>query len=99
MLGRVVEHVAALAQGGEVAWDVVPRIVIEMRAGEDDIGRADAAKREAIADRDPPAPLRAPASRFGVPPAPVAEMRDEAAMRPCTLFAARAGAAEPDRLR
>ena len=42
MLGRVVEHVAALTQGGEVSRHVVPRVVIEMRASEHDVGGVDA---------------------------------------------------------
>ncbi len=37
MLGRIVEHVATLAQRSEVGWHIVPRIMIEMRAGKDDI--------------------------------------------------------------
>ncbi len=99
MLCRIVKHVAALAQRGEVDRHVVPRIVIEMRTGQNDIGRADAGQLEPVADRDPPTARRAPASRLGVPPSPVAEVRDEAAMRPRTMFAAGAGAAEPDRIR
>jgi hypothetical protein len=99
MLGRIVEHVAALAQRGEIARHVVPRIMIEMRAGQHHIGRADAGEVDAIADRDPPPPRRPPAPGACIPPAPVAEMCDEAPMRPRAAFAARAGTTEADRVR
>lgn len=33
MFSRIVAHVAGLAQSGQVAWSVVPRVVIEMRGG------------------------------------------------------------------
>ena len=99
MFGRVVEHMAALAQGREVCRHVVPRIVIEMCAGEDDIGGADANQLEAIADRDPSTSLGTPAARFGVPPAAIAEMCNETPMRPRAMFAARPGPTKADRVR
>ena len=72
MFGRVVEHVAALAQGGQIGGHVVARIMVEMRAGEHHIGRADAAQFEAIAHRDPSPARGSPAGCIAVPPASVA---------------------------
>lgn len=40
MFDRVVKHVTALAKCGEVCRRIVARVLIEMRAGEDDVGRA-----------------------------------------------------------
>jgi hypothetical protein len=40
MFGGIVEHVAALAQRGEIAGGIVARIMVEVRAGEHDIGGA-----------------------------------------------------------
>jgi len=97
MLRSIVEHVAALAQSGEIAGGIVAGIVVEMRAGEHDISGAHAGERHrAASHRDAAAVAVAPAGRGAVPPATVAEMRDMAAMRPAAALAARAGAYEAD---
>ena len=97
MLGRIVDHVATLAKRTQVSWSTVARIMIEVRARQDDIGHPDARKREAALHRDPLALVRSPARRIGVPPAPVAKMRDPTKVRPTALLAAPAGTLEPDR--
>jgi len=97
MFGRVVEHVAALAQRGEVGGIVVAGIVVEMRAGQHNKGRAHRRQPARAANRDAPPPIGPPASRLAIPPAPVAQMRDPPAMRPCAPLASAPRAAEPDR--
>ena len=98
MLRGVMDDVAPLTESLEVRWYAVARIMIEVRAGQHDIGRPDAAKREAaFLHRDAPALIRAPARSVCIPPTPVTQMRDPAEMRPTTLFAAPTGTAEPDR--
>jgi len=99
MFGRIVEHMAALAQCGEIARQVMARVMIEMRAGEHDIGRTDAEHIEPFANRDPSTTVRTPIAGIGIPPSPVAEMRDEAQMWPRTSLAARTGTLETDRVR
>ncbi|TCQ02324.1 hypothetical protein C8J40_1197 [Sphingomonas sp. PP-CC-3A-396] len=78
MLGCIVEHMAALAERGEIAGHIVARIMIEMRASQDHVGCADASQVQAIPDDDPPATFRPPEPGVGVPPASVTKMRDEA---------------------
>ena len=99
VFGRIVEHMATLAQCGEIARHVVARIMIEMRAGEHDIGRTYAEHVQPFANRDPSTTVRTPRAGIGIPPSPVAEMRDEAQMRPRTSLAARTGTIETDRIR
>ena len=99
MFGRIVEHMATLAQCGEIARQVVARIVIEMCAGEHDIGRTDAEHVQPFANRDPSPTVRTPIAGNGIPPSPVAKMRDEAQMRPRASLATRTGTIESDRVR
>jgi hypothetical protein len=103
MFGCIVEHVAALAQCGEITRHVVARIVIEMRTGQHHIGRTDGGHVEPSpplpSNRDPSAAVRAPMPGVGIPPSPVTEMRDEAQMRPRAPFAARASTSKADRIR
>ena len=93
------EHVAALAQGGEVGGGVVARIMVEMRTGEDDKGRADPRVQGGMADGGPPAAIGAPSAALAVPPSPVTEMRDPPEMRSPAAFATGARAYEADRVR
>ncbi len=53
MLGRIVDHMAALAERREIAGHAVARIVIEMRAGEHDIGRSHRLEDEVALQHDP----------------------------------------------
>ena len=99
VFSRIVEHMAALAQCGEIARQVVARIMVEMCAGEHDIGRTDAEHVQPFANRDPSTTVRTPIAGIGIPPSPVAKMRDEAQMRPRTSLAARTGTIETDRIR
>lgn len=97
MFGRIMNHVAALAERAQVRRSAVARIMIEVRTRQDDIGHPDARKREAALHRDTLALVRSPARRIGVPPAPVAKMRDPTKVRPTALLAAPSGTLEPDR--
>lgn len=97
MLGRIMDHVAALAKRAEVSGRAVARIMIEVRARQDDIGHPNAREHEASLHRDTLALVRSPARRIGVPPASVAKMRHPPKVRPTALLAAPAGAFKPDR--
>lgn len=103
MLGRIVEHVAALAQCGEIARHVVPRIVIEMCTGQHHIGRTNGRHVEPSPplppNCNPSATVRTPIPGIGIPPSPVTEMCDEAEMGSRAPFTARAGTIEADRVR
>ncbi|MDQ0839789.1 hypothetical protein QFZ54_003641 [Sphingomonas faeni] len=103
MFGSIVKHVAALAQCGEITRQIVPRIVIEMRACKHHIGRTDGGHVEPFPslppNRDPSATIRAPIPGVGIPPSSVAQVRDKAQMRSRALFAARASTIEADRVR
>lgn len=97
MLGRIVDHVATLAKRTQVSWSTVARIMIEVRAGQHDIGHPDAREREARLHRDALALVRSPTRRIGVPPTSVAKMRNPSKVWPTALLAAPAGTLEPDR--
>ncbi len=97
MLGRVVDHVAALAERFQVRRRAVPRVMIEMRAGLHDVGHPDPSQCEAALHRDPLALVRSPARRVSVPPASIAKMRHPSEVRPTALLAASASTLEPDR--
>ena len=103
MFRRIVEHVATLAQCREIAWHIVPRIVIKMRACKHRIGCTDRGHIEPSLtlppNRDASATIRAPMPGIGIPPSPIAEMRDEAQMRSPATLAARPGTIETDRVR
>lgn len=97
MFGRIVDHVAALAERFEVRRRAVPRVMIEMRAGQHDVGHPDPRQCEAALHRDPLALVRSPARRISVPPASIAKMCDPPKVRPTALLAASARTLEPDR--
>ena len=99
MFGRVMKHMAALAQCGKIARQIVTRIVIEMCAGEHDIGRPDTRNVEPPPDRDPSATIRTPIADIGIPPPPVTKMRHKTKMRSRAPLAARAGTIEANRVR
>jgi hypothetical protein len=80
MLGRVVNHVAALAERRQIARTIVGRIVVEVRAGDID-PRNSHAHSDVRADyADAPSPSVAPLPAIGIPPAPVTEMKDTGPM-------------------
>ncbi len=97
MLGRVVDHVAALAERFQVRLRTVARVMIEMRAGQNDVGHPDPCQCETGLHRNPLALVRSPARRLRVPPASIAEMCDAPKVRSTALLAAPAGTLEPDR--
>ena len=97
MLGRIVDHVAALAERAEVSRRAVARIMIEVRARQHNIGRPDAREREAALHRNSLALVRSPARRVSVPPASIAKMRHTPKVRATALLATSAGALKPDR--
>ena len=98
MLRSIVEHMTALTERGQIRRCAIPRIVIEMRTGEDDIGGLHDRQRE-TGDGDRLSTIGAPAPRFNVPPASVAEMSDPRQMRSAALFTSRACTIEAYRAR
>ncbi len=99
MLGRVMDHVATLAERSEVARRVVGRIMVQMRAREIDPRDADERQR-ARAWRSHPAPAPvAPLPAIGIPPAAVAQVEHVPTVRTSAMLAAALGAAEANQLR
>src|SRR5436305_915879 len=72
--------------------------MIEVGAGEDDIGCLDSSQRKPL-PLDPPAGVRPPAPRIGVPPPTISEMGDTALVRPCAALAPASGATEANPVR
>lgn len=97
MLRGIVDHVAPLTERLEIGGCAVAWIVIEMRAGQDDVSHPYAGEREAALHGNPLAMSRTPASRLRIPPSAVTEMRNTLKVRPAALLAASTGALEPDR--
>jgi hypothetical protein len=99
MLGRIVDHVAALAQRRQVARPVVAGIMVEMRARDIDAGRPDDRDQIRLARVRPPPLSIAPMPAIAIPPASVAEMHHPTTVRAPTMFAPTLGTAEADYLR
>ena len=99
MLRRIVNHVASLAERGEVAEAVVAGIMVQVRARGVHPGGADDRREIAIRYADAPSPPVPPMPVIGVPPATVAEVEDAGAMRTPAMLATAFGAAEPDQPR
>ncbi|KAK0331449.1 hypothetical protein LTR94_028872, partial [Friedmanniomyces endolithicus] len=95
----VVEDVAPLAERGEIGGAAVARVMIEVRAGENDIGRSHQVKGEAGGNLDLPAAPGAPGACLDVPPAAVTQMRDTPLVRSAALFAASPCPPETDMIR
>jgi len=72
MLDRIVQHVAALTQCREVRRTIVARLMVEMGAGEHDIGHLRLGEQLGVANHDPLASVGAPATRRGIPPSSIA---------------------------
>lgn len=99
MFGSIVDHVASLAERGQVARAVVGRVVVQMRARGIDPGDAHE-RRDIVTRRANPMPSPiTPLPAIGVPPSTVTEMDNVPAMRTLAMFAAPLGAAEPDQPR
>ena len=93
------QHVAALAQGGEVRGLVIRRVVVAVRRRQDDAGRAGALQQAVgwLQAADPLAgPVTPPMGLF-VPPAPVPKVQDHAPVWPAAGLAPTFGTAEADR--
>lgn len=99
MLGSVVDHVAALAERGEIARRVVGRIVIEMRAR--DIHARDPHDRRDVrfGRSNPPPTAIAPLTPIAVPPSPVAQVEHSPSMRAPAMLALSLCPTEPDQPR
>ena len=98
MLGRIVEHVAALAEGDEVAASVAGGVVIAVSSGQDDLRRPHGSKDVVSADpdaEDASAPIT-PAQCLSVLPASVAEVEHALPVRAPVRLAATACAPEAD---
>lgn len=99
MLGRVVGHVAPLAERGEVAGRIVGRIVVQGRAREIDPSDAHD-RRDAGTRRAHPPPLAiTPLPAIGIPPASIAQVKHALAVRARAMLAAPLGATKADQLR
>jgi hypothetical protein len=98
MLWPVVQHVAALAQGGEVGARIAGRIMIEMGAGQHDAGGARETRDVAVRLAYPPPPTIAPVQPRAIPPAPIAEMHDTRAVRPSAMLTFAPCPAKADRV-
>ena len=87
MLGRIVDHVAALAQGGQLVEGAVAWIVMEVGAGQHHFGPL--APCEDILGRASHAPpLRTPPVKpLCIPPPSISEMENTLAMRSPTMLA------------
>jgi hypothetical protein len=100
VLRPVVDHVAALAEGGEVGVRVVRGVVIPMGCGQNDPGPASVAEDVYLCrDPDPAAPAVAPAARIRVPPAPITEVVDHSPVRPPAALTAASRPPEADHSR
>jgi hypothetical protein len=98
MFLRVVQHVATLTKRSEVGGIVVARVVVQMSAGQDNIGRPHRSKSE-ILHRYASAIFSAPASIASIPPPSIAKVRDTLKVWPLAALAARLSAAKADCLR
>ena len=87
VLGCVVDHVAALAQRGEIVRLAVGRIVIEVSAGEHHAGGPGDSDDIVARLADVPPPPVPPAMPFAIPPAAIAQVDDGSAMRTAAMFA------------
>jgi hypothetical protein len=96
MFGRVVDHVAALAERSEIARPIVGRVVVEVCAGDIDPRQpnrfGDIRARHADATPSAIAPLPA----IGIPPAAIAEVENARTVRSLAMLAPALRAAEPD---
>ena len=102
MLGGVVQHVTSLAERGQILRRVVCRIVIEVRAGQND-ARPQEGRTALVIDRRASAPMAAaPVSPtlFGfVPPHAVAQMQHDLAVRAIAALASTSRASKANGLR
>ncbi len=87
MLGRVVDHVAALTKRGEVARSVVGRIVVQVRAGDIHPGEPNDRGDVRTGNPDAASPPVAPLAAIGIPPSPVTKMEDASPVRAPAMLA------------
>lgn len=82
MLGAIVNHVASLAEGGEIARMIVGRIRAKMGAGQDDAGAEQplVPQLRAVAGFAAAVPAVAPGVRRRIRPPSIAQMQDFQAM-------------------
>ena len=87
MLRSIVDHVAALAQGGELVEGAVTGIVVEVRAGQHHFGPL-ASCEDVLGRATCAPPLRTPpVEPLRIPPPAISEMKDALAMWPPTMLA------------
>ena len=97
ILRPIVDHVATLAEGREVAVSVVRGVVIPVSSGQQDLCLAGLPEDvRPYADPDPTASAIAPPAGLRVPPAAIAEVVDHSPVRPSAALAAASRPAEPD---
>ena len=76
MLGRIVDHVAALTKRREIARRIVGWIVIEVGARDVDPRDPDDPGNVRPDNADAPPPSITPLAPIGIPPATIAEVED-----------------------
>lgn len=112
MLGCVVDHVASLAERGEVARPVVSRVMVQVSAGQHDAGHTwtwwvyarqyelDGQKiGQGCQSSDTPALSIAPSRAVLVPPSSVTQVDDLSTMRSLAVFATPLRPAKADQVR
>jgi hypothetical protein len=99
MFGRVVFHVAALAERGEVARRIVGRIVVQVRAGNVDPREPDNRHNVGTSNANAASPSVAPLPPISIPPPAIAKMKDACSMRAPAMLATAFGPTKPDQLR
>ena len=90
MLFAVMQHVAALTVGFEIALFVVARIVIEVGGRQHDFGRKDPVifrDKRMRRQGERPAPTVSPCGRFLVPPTTIPQVKDQAAVWATAMLA------------
>jgi len=86
MLGRIVDHVAALAQGCQLVEGAIAWIVVEVCAGQHHFGPP-ALGQDVFRWTSHSSPSgAAPVEPLRIPPPPVPEMKDAFAMWPPTML-------------
>lgn len=96
MLPRVVDHVATLAERGEVAQPIVGRVMIEVRTRNVDPGDAHGHCDVRAGQPDAAPPPVAPMPAIRIPPAAVAQVEDASPVRTTAMLAPAFGPAEAD---
>jgi len=100
VLVAIMQHMAALTEGLEIAPPVIAGVMVEMRGSQEDLGREQrsiAGRIDRQARKSLPLPV-APDPVVFIPPATIAQVNYLAAMRTATMLTAPFRAARPKRI-